>query len=145
MSRTFVCATALALSLGGLAYAQGAGSYATPPAAAPATPDASQSPAPASPDSSAAPGASSSSAASPAAATDFKPGMPVKDSAGQEVGTIKRVGQTSTGTPAAELTVDGKPIVLALADLSLAPTGKEAISKRSKAELKAAQGGQSNP
>jgi hypothetical protein len=135
MSRTFVCATALALSLGGLAHAQGAGSYAAPPAAAPATPDASS--APASPDTSATPAASS--------AADFKPGMPVKDGAGQTVGTIKRVGQTSTGTPAAELTVDGKPIVLALADLTLAPTGKEAISKRSKSELKAAQGGQTNP
>jgi hypothetical protein len=62
--------------------------------------------------------------------------MAVKDGAGQPIGTISRVG-TSGGTPAAEVTVDGKPAVVALADLTLAPSGNEAISKRSKAELKA--------
>jgi len=134
MSRTLICATALVLSLGGLAQAQSAG----PPAGS-ASPDAS-SPA-ASPDASAAPDAASSSAASPAAAQDFKPGMPVKDSSGAAVGTIKRVGQTPTGVAAAEVTVNGKPIVLALADLTLAPTKDHAISTKSKAELEAQAGG----
>jgi hypothetical protein len=137
MTRTLIYATALVLSLGGMAQAQSA----SPPAgsASPASPDAS-SPA-ASPGASAAPDTSSSSATSTATAQDFKPGMPVKDSSGQAVGTIKRVGQTATGTPAAELTVDGKPIVLALADLTLAPTKDHAITNKSKAEIQAAAGG----
>jgi hypothetical protein len=141
MSRALICATALALSLGGLAHAQSAGSYASPSAgsASPTSPDASSPPA--SPDTSATPDASSSSAASPAAAQDFKPGMPVKDSSGKAVGTIKRVGQTASGTPAAEVTVDGKPIVLALADLTLAPTKDQAIINKSKAEIEAQTGG----
>jgi hypothetical protein len=137
MSRALICATALVLSLGALAQAQSA----TPPAggASPASPDAS-SPA-ASPDTSAAPDTSASSAASAATAQDFKPGMPVKDSSGAAVGTIKRVGQTPTGTPAAEVTVDGKPIVLALADLTLAPTKDHAITSKSKAEIQAQTAG----
>ena len=133
MSRTLICATALVLALGGLAQAQSAAPDAASP---PASPDTSAAP----------PDASSSSAASPAAAQDFKPGMPVKDSAGAAVGTIKRVGQTPSGTPAAEVTVNGKPIVLALADLTLAPTKDHAISTKSKAELEAqAGGGQAKP
>ena len=131
MSKTLICATVLALSLAGLAQAQSAGSDASAAAATPS---------PATPDTSSAPDTSSSPAASAAAAQDFKPGMPVKDSSGKAVGTIKRVGQTASGTPAAELTVDGKPIVLALADLTLAPTKDHAISNRSKAELQAQSG-----
>jgi hypothetical protein len=131
MSRTLICATALVLSLGGLAQAQQSASPTSPDASSPA----------ASPDTSAAPDTSSSSAASAATAQDFKPGMPVKDSSGKAVGTIKRVGQTSSGTPAAEVTVDGKPIVLALADLTLAPTKDHAITSKSKAEIEAAAGG----
>ena len=131
MSRTVICATALVLSLGGLAQAQSASPTAPPP-------DASSPPG--SPDTSATPDTSSSSAASPAA-QDFKPGMPVKDSSGKAVGTIKRVGQTPNGVAAAEVTVDGKPIVLALADLTLAPTKDHAISTKSKAEIQAAAGG----
>ena len=119
MSRTLICATALVLSLGGLAQAQS----------------------PTSPDTSAAPDTSSSAAASTAAAQDFKPGMSVKDSSGKAVGTIKRVGQTPNGVAAAEVTVDGKPIVLALADLTLSPTKDQAISSKSKAEIQAAAGG----
>ncbi len=132
MSRALICATALALSLCGLAQAQSAGSDASPPAATPS---------PTTPDTSAAPDTSSSSAASPAAAQDFKPGMPVKDSSGAAVGTIKRVGQTPSGVAAAEVTVDGKPIVLALADMTLAPTKDHAITNKSKAEIEAAAGG----
>ena len=142
MSRTLICATALVLSLGGLAQAQGAGPDATPAASAsPAPPDASTPPASAD-----TPAASSSTAASSAAAQDFKPGMPVKDSSGAAVGTIKRVGQTPNGVAAVEVTVKGKPIVLALADLTLAPTKDHAISNKSKAELEAqAGGGQAKP
>jgi hypothetical protein len=141
MSRILICATALVLSLGGLAQAQSAGSYASPPAggASPTSPDASSPPA--SPDTSATPDTSSSPAASTAAAQDFKPGMPVKDSSGAAVGTIKRVGQTPSGVAAAEVTVDGKPIVLALADMTLAPTKDHAITNKSKAEIQAAAGG----
>jgi hypothetical protein len=127
MSRTLICATALVLALGGLAQAQSAGPAAATP--------------PASPDTSAAPDASSSSATSAAAAQDFKPGMPVKDSSGAAVGTIKRVGQTPNGVAAAEVTVDGKPIVLALADMTLSPTKDQAITTKSKAEIQAAAGG----
>jgi hypothetical protein len=139
MSRALICATALALSLGGLAQAQSAGSYASPSAgsASPTSPDTT-----ATPDTS----PSSSAASAAAAAQDFKPGMPVKDSSGQAIGTIKRVGQTPSGTPAAEVTVDGKPIVLALADLALAPTKDQAIINKSKAEIEAqAGGGQAKP
>ena len=139
MSRTLICATVLVLSLGGLAHAQSASPASPDASSPPASPDASSPPAAS--DTAAAPDTSSSSAASPAAAQDFKPGMPVKDSSGKAVGTIKRVGQTPQGVAAAEVTVDGKPIVLALADLTLAPTKDHAISNKSKAELQAQTGG----
>ena len=135
MSRIFICATALALSLGGFAQAQRGGAYTSPP---PGYPNA------ASPVPSSTPDTPSSSAASPDPSQDFKPGMTVKDPSGEEIGKINRVGHTPSGVPAAEVNVDGKPVVMALAALTLTPARDQAISSVTKAQVQA-QANQKNP
>ncbi len=117
MIRTFLCAGALALSLGGSAMAQ------RPVNSAPASP-----PEPAAP-------------AQPTATNPggpFTPGMPVKDSSGETIGTINRVGRTADGAPAVELNVDGKPVTMALAALTLADAGDHAVTSATKAQVEAA-------
>ena len=121
MRRTFFCATALALSFGGLAMAQ----TDRAPTSARSAPDAP-------------PPAASAADPSADAAAAFTPGMPVQDPSGQTVGVISRVGKTAEGVPAAELNVDGKPITIALANLSLAPTRDHAVTSATKAQVQAA-------
>jgi hypothetical protein len=62
--------------------------------------------------------------------------MTVKDSAGATVGKITKVGQTSDGTPAALIDVDGKTVAVLASSLSVA--GDQATSAQTKAQIKAA-------
>ena len=130
MYRPLILAAALALCTGGLASAQMQNQNpeqgASPPASS--APDAAQSAGAAqTPD----PSASASTAQA------FKPGMVVKDQAGATVGTISRVGHTSNGIAAAEINVEGKPVTMALASLTLSPDGDHAISSLTKAQVEA--------
>jgi len=129
MTKTLLCTAAFALSFAGAAVAQDAAPRdAAPRDAAPAaaTPPTS---------------VPSASAADPADATKgLKEGMSVTDNAGAAVGTIARIGKTADGTPAAELSVDGKTLPISLAALSLAPSGDHAVVAASKAQVQAAAG-----
>ena len=74
-----------------------------------------------------------------ATASMFKMGMVIKDSAGATVGRIARVGKTSDGTAAVGVNIDGKMVDLATSTLSLSPSGTQAVSSMTKAEMKAAR------
>ena len=122
MTKTLLCTAAFALSISfaGVAAAQ---NDAAPAAASPPT------------------SVPSASAADPADPTKgLKEGMSVTDNAGAAVGTIARIGKTADGTPAAELSVDGKTLPISLAALSLAPSGDHAVVAASKAQVQAALG-----
>jgi hypothetical protein len=125
MTKTLLCTAAFALSVSfaGVAFAQ---NDASPASAAPPT---------------SVPSASAGDAADPM--KGLKAGMSVTDNAGEAVGTIARIGKTADGTPAAELTVDGKTLPISLAALSLAPSGDHAVVAASKAQVQAAAGGKS--
>ncbi|HEY1750723.1 MAG TPA: hypothetical protein VGG29_05640 [Caulobacteraceae bacterium] len=71
-------------------------------------------------------------------ASGLKVGMTVKDSAGATVGKITEVGQTSDGTSAVAISVDGKKAVVPASTLKLAEAGSEATSSQTKAQIKAA-------
>jgi hypothetical protein len=122
MTKTLLCTAAFALSMSfaGVAAAQ---NDASPASAAPPT---------------SVPAASAGDAADPT--KGLKEGMSVTDSAGAAVGTIARIGKTADGTPAAELSVDGKTLPISLAALSLAPSGDHAVVAASKAQVEAAAG-----
>lgn len=85
------------------------------------------------------PSATSPPATDTSAATSmYKPGMTVKDSAGDTIGKITRVGRTADGTAAVAVDMDGKTVNLAASTLSLNARGDEAVSTMTKAEIKAA-------
>jgi hypothetical protein len=90
-----------------------------------APPSAEQAPAPA--------GADTGTDASTTAA---KPGMVVKDSAGETVGQVVQVGQTADGQAAVVVNVDGRPFTLAANMLT--PAGDGMVSSVTKAQIKAA-------
>jgi hypothetical protein len=122
MTKTLLCTAAFALTFAGAAAAQNAAPNDAGPAAA--TPPTSV------------PAASAADAADPT--KGLKAGMPVTDSSGAAVGTIGRLGKTSDGTAAAELSVNGKTLPISLAMLSLAPSGDHAVISASKAQVDAA-------
>lgn len=117
MKAMMFCATVLALSGGSAALAQ------TPPAKAAPSPPASAAPTP--------------PAADASATTGFRAGLPVKDSAGMAVGTIARVIKTPDGATTYSVSVDGRNVNLPGSALTLSPTGAEAISTMSKAQITA--------
>jgi hypothetical protein len=122
MTKTLLCTAALALSFAGAAAAQNAPPADAAPAAA--TPPTST------------PSAAAADAADPT--RGLKEGMSVTDSSGAPVGTISRIGKTADGTPAAELNVEGKTLPIALAALTLAPSGDHAVVAATKAQVEAA-------
>jgi hypothetical protein len=119
MKAMMLCATILALSGGSAALAQ------TPAAKGAAAPPANAAPAPTPP------------AADASATTGFRPGLPVKDSAGMAVGTIARVIKTPDGATTYSVSVDGRNVNLPGSALTLSPSGAEAISTMSKAQITA--------
>jgi hypothetical protein len=121
MTKTLLCTAAFALSFVGVAAAQNAPADG-PPSAAPPTASA--------------PSAAGADTADPT--RGLKVGMPVTDSSGAAVGAISRIGRTADGTPAAELAVEGKTLPIALAALTLAPSGDHAVVAASKAQVEAA-------
>ena len=129
MKLSIVCATALALC----ASAAAAADQQKPPALQ-VTPPAGTFPAkpptlPAAPATSAAVNASAS--------TGFRAGLPVKDASGAAIGTIARVIKTPDGATTYSVTVDGHNVNLPGSTLSLSPSGAEAISSMSKAQITA--------
>ena len=72
-----------------------------------------------------------------AATTGFRAGLPVKDVQGNAIGTIAEVIKTPDGATTYKVTVDGRNVNLAGAKLTLSPTGTEAISSMSKAQITA--------
>ncbi|HTK35609.1 MAG TPA: hypothetical protein VL358_10045 [Caulobacteraceae bacterium] len=122
MTKTLLCTAAFALSIS-FAGAAAAQNDASPASAAPPT---------------SAPSASAGDPADPM--KGLKEGMSVTDNTGAAVGTIARIGKTADGTPAAELSVDGKTLPISLAALSLAPSGDHAVVAASKAQVEAAAG-----
>jgi hypothetical protein len=113
MHRSILLGAALAASCGLAAYAQ------------------PTSPQPAAPAAAAAPAAS----AAQSAGAGLKEGMVVKDSTGVTVGTISRVGKTADGSAAVMINVDGKDVGLLAANLTVDPTGAQAVSNVTKAQL----------
>lgn len=77
-----------------------------------------------------------------AAAQDaaLRNGMVVKDSAGMTIGTIMRMGKGADGAPTVSLNVDGRVVTLAASTLTVSPTGRQAVSSMTKAQVKAAAG-----
>jgi len=115
MVRTLLCASALALSFGFAAQAQDPPSKdKTPPAAATSGKDVT------------------------ATTSALKPGMVVKDSAGVTLGKITRIDKAADGTEAVAVSSDSGKINLAAATLTVSPSGKEAVSSQTKAEIQAA-------
>ena len=115
MYRKLILATVISLSAGLAAHAQDTASPASPPPS----------------------GAADSTAAAPSAASSLKTGMVVKDKAGAMVGTVSQVGQTPDGKAAAVLNVDGQPINVLASYLTVDPTGAQATSMYTKAQLQA--------
>ena len=113
MVRAFLCGSALALSFGFAAQAQDPASKPDKPPSAAATSGKDVS----------------------ATTSKLKAGMVVKDSEGATLGRIARLGKTSDGAEAAEVNVDGAMINIATASLSLSPSGKEAVSSKTKADI----------
>jgi len=116
--RALFYGSVLALSVGFAALAQDAASQPVNPPSASAPP--------------------ASDASATASTSTFKTGMVVKDSAGFTVGTIARVRKAADGTASVSIAVDGKMVNLPGASLSLSPSGKQAVSSMTKAEIKAA-------
>jgi hypothetical protein len=132
MKLSIVCATALALC----ATAAVAADQQKPPALQ-VTPPAGT--VPANPPTAPMPAAPAGSAAVNAAATTgFRAGLPVKDASGAAIGTIARVIKTPDGGTTYSVTVDGRNVNLPGSALSLSPSGAEAISSMSKAQITAA-------
>jgi hypothetical protein len=124
-------ATALALAGASFAMAQ---PVTPPPATTPASPPAA-APVPAAP----APVAAAPPAADTSAtASGFRAGMPVKDTQGAAIGSIARVIKTPDGATTFSVTVDGKHVNLPGNALTLSPSGTEAISTMTKAQIAAA-------
>jgi hypothetical protein len=63
--------------------------------------------------------------------------MPVKDAQGTAVGAIARVIRTPDGATTYSVTVDGRNVNLPGSALTLSPSGGEAISSMSKAQITA--------
>ena len=118
MKAMMFCATVLALSGGSAALAQTPAAKPAPPAAAPA---------PAAP----------AAAANASATTGFRAGLPVKDAQGTAIGTIARVIKTPDGATTYSVSVDGRHVNLPGSALTLSPSGAEAISTMSKAQITA--------
>jgi len=116
MKAMMFCATILALSGGSAALAQTPAAKPAPPAASPAAPAA---------------------AANASATTGFRAGLPVKDAQGAAVGTLAEVIKTPDGATTYKVTVDGRNVNLPGSALTLSPTGGEAISTMSKAQITA--------
>jgi|RhiMetdeSRZDD1v2_1073273.scaffolds.fasta_scaffold2760476_1 hypothetical protein len=116
MVRAFLCGSALALTFSFAAQAQDPASQKdkTPPAAEAAGKDVT------------------------ATSPTLKAGMVVKDSAGVTLGKISKLGKAPDGTEAAAVNVGGQTINLALSTLTVSPSGKEAVSSQTKAEIQAA-------
>ena len=129
MKLPFVCAAALALcATTALAQQKPPALQVTPPAGTtPANPPTAQMPA--------APAASAAVNAS--ATTGFRAGLPVKDASGAAIGTIARVIKTPDGATTYSVTIDGRNVNLAGSKLTLSPSGAEAISSMTKAEIAA--------
>jgi hypothetical protein len=113
MHRKLILATMFSLGAGLAAHAQNSAPSAAPPPS----------------------GAAGSTAPGAAATTALKAGMVVKDTAGAMVGTISQVGQTPDGKPAAMLNVDGQPIAILASNLTVDPSGAQAVSTYTKAQL----------
>jgi hypothetical protein len=118
------CAAILALSAATPALAQQkpAAMQVTPPAkTAPASPAA----------------AAPATAANASATTGFRAGLPVKDAQGAAVGTIAEVIKTPDGATTYKVSIDGRNVNLPGSALTLSPTGAEAVSTMSKAQITA--------
>jgi hypothetical protein len=127
MKFSSVCAAALALSAGAaVAQQKPPAQQVTPPVGTlPANP----------PTLPAAPAVGAAVNAS--AATGFRVGLPVKDASGAQIGTIARVIKTPDGATTYSVSVDGRNVNLSGSKLTLSPTGAEAISSMSKADITA--------
>lgn len=112
------CVTVLTLSGGSVALAQ------TPASPMPAAPPAAAS-------------AATPPAADASATTGFRAGLPVKDAQGAAIGTIARVIRTPDGATTYSVSVDGHNVNLPGSALTLSPTGAEAISSMTKAQISA--------
>jgi hypothetical protein len=84
------------------------------------------------------PNAHPSAAVNPPTTAGLKVGMPVRDPTGSVIGTISQVGVTAGGRPMAVLQIDGRPVSVRAANLSVAPKGGQAVSALTKAQLLAA-------
>lgn len=121
MKLSIICAAALALS------ATAAAAQQRPPALQ-VTPLAKTAPAAAT-----APAASADASAT----TGFRAGLPVKDAQGAAIGTIARIIKTPDGATTYSVSVDGHTVNLPGSALTLSPTGAEAISSLTKAQITA--------
>ena len=130
MKLSIVCATALALSASAAAADQ------QKPPALQVTPPAGTVPAKP-PTLAPAPVPAGSAAVNASASTGFRAGLPVKDASGAAIGTIARVIKTPDGATTYSVTVDGHNVNLPGSTLSLSPSGAEAISSMSKAQITA--------
>ena len=117
------CAAMLALGAATPALAQ------EKPANMQVTPPAKTTPAPAP--------AAPAAAADASATTGFRAGLPVKDAQGIAVGTLAAVIKTPDGGTTYKVTVDGRNVNLPGSALTLNPTGTEAISTMTKAQITA--------
>ncbi len=116
MKAMMFCATILAAS--GLALSGGSAALAQTPPAKAAPP-------------------ASAAAADASATTGFRAGLPVKDAQGAAVGTIARVIKTPDGATTYSVSVDGRNVNLPGSALTLSPSGAEAVSTMSKAQITA--------
>ena len=128
MKAMMFCATILAAS--GLALSGGSAALAQTPAAK----GAAAPPANAAPTTTPAP---TPPAADASATTGFRAGLPVKDAQGAAIGTIARVIKTPDGATTYSVSVDGRNVNLPGSALTLSPSGAEAISTMSKAQITA--------
>jgi hypothetical protein len=94
---------------------------ATPPPKAPAIPNAH-------------PAAS----VNPPTTAGLTPGMPVRDSNGVTIGTIKQLGQNAAGRPIADLEIDGRQVRVPAGWLNRTTDGTRAVSTLTKAQILAA-------
>lgn len=132
MKLPIVCAAALALcATTAVAQQKPVSQQVTPPAGTtpanpPTAPAASVPAAPA-----------AAAGVNAAATTGFRAGLPVKDASGAAIGTIARVIKTPDGATTYSVTVDGRNVNLPGSALTLSPTGAEAVSSMSKAQITA--------
>jgi hypothetical protein len=78
-----------------------------------------------------------SAAVNASATTGLRAGLPVKDASGAAIGAIARVIKTPDGGTTYSVTVDGRNVNLPGGTLTLSPSGAEAISSMSKAQITA--------